>query len=411
MSLSLASSIAQTSLANTAAQTSIVSRNIDGVNDPNYSRKIVNLTTSSTGGGELVSATRAANRALFDNMLVAQSGAASESALADGLNKLDQTVGDPANGQSISALIGSLSSALQTYSASPNDTTVAQTAVMAASNLSNALNAATTTVQGVRAQADADMATSVQTINQLLTQFQGANSTVVNGLATGADVSDAQDSRDAILSQLSQQLGITTSTGPNGSVSIYTDSGVTLFQGTARAVTFQQTGTYGAGTTGNAVFVGGVPITGSSSPMPLQSGKLAGLANLRDNVAITYQNQLDETARADRCLRRDGPDRRRSACPARPVHDGGRDRAPAQQSRQGARRPDHHQSERRSEPGRQRQPLARRRDLGPQQPDLALHLQHHRKRELHRGASSSSSVDSRRRRASILRPGSTRIQA
>ena len=297
MSLSLASSIAQTSLANTAAQTSIVSRNIDGVNDPNYSRKIVNLTTSSTGGGELVSATRAANRALFDNMLVAQSGAASESALADGLNKLDQAVGDPANGQSISALIGSLSSALQTYSASPNDTTVAQTAVMAASNLSNALNAATTTVQGVRAQADADMATSVQTINQLLTQFQGANSTVVNGLATGADVSDAQDSRDAILSQLSQQLGITTSTGPNGSVSIYTDSGVTLFQGTARAVTFQQTGTYGAGTTGNAVFVGGVPITGSSSPMPLQSGKLAGLANLRDNVAITYQNQLDETAR------------------------------------------------------------------------------------------------------------------
>ena len=151
MSLSLASSIAQTSLANTAAKTSIVSRNIDGVNDPNYSRKIVNLTTSSTGGGELVSATRAANRALFDNMLVAQSGAASESALADGLNKLDQAVGDPANGQSISALIGSLSSALQTYSASPNDTTVAQTAVMAASNLSNALNAATTTVQGVRA--------------------------------------------------------------------------------------------------------------------------------------------------------------------------------------------------------------------------------------------------------------------
>ena len=141
------------------------------------------------------------------------------------------------------------------------------------------------------------MATSVQTINQLLTEFQGANSTVVNGLATGADVSDAQDSRDAILSQLSQQLGITTSTGPNGSVSIYTDSGVTLFQGTARAVTFQQTGTYGAGTTGNAVFVDGVPITGSSSPMPLQSGKLAGLANLRDNVAITYQNQLDETAR------------------------------------------------------------------------------------------------------------------
>jgi flagellar hook-associated protein 1 FlgK len=297
MSLSLASSIAQSSLASTAAQTAIVSRNIDGTNNPNYSRKIANLTTSSTGGGELVSVTRAASQALFDNMLVAQSGAASEAAVASGLNKLDQTVGDPANGKSIAALIGSFGNALQTYGASPNDTTVAQTAVAAASALSNALNTATTTVQGVRSQADADIATSVQKINSLLSQFQSLNATIVNGTASGADVTDAQDSRDAILSQLSQQVGIATTTGPNGGMSIYTDSGVTLFQGTARSVTFQVTGTYSAGTTGNSVFVDGVPITGSTSPMPIQSGTLAGLANLRDNVAVTYQNQLDETAR------------------------------------------------------------------------------------------------------------------
>ena len=30
--------------------------------------------------------------------------------------------------------------------------------------------------------------------------------------------------------------------------------------------------------------------------MPIQSGALAGLANLRDNVAVTYQTQLDQTA-------------------------------------------------------------------------------------------------------------------
>jgi flagellar hook-associated protein 1 len=31
--------------------------------------------------------------------------------------------------------------------------------------------------------------------------------------------------------------------------------------------------------------------------MPIKSGQLAGLTTLRDNVAVTYQNQLDETAR------------------------------------------------------------------------------------------------------------------
>ena len=51
-------------------------------------------------------------------------------------------------------------------------------------------------------------------------------------------------------------------------MSIYTDSGVTLFQGgVARSVTFAPTTTYTAGTTGNAVYVDGAPITGASATM------------------------------------------------------------------------------------------------------------------------------------------------
>ena len=51
-----------------------------------------------------------------------------------------------------------------------------------------------------------------------------------------------------------------------------------------------------AGASGNAVTVDGVPITGASSPMAIQSGALAGLANLRDTVAPEYQAQLDQIA-------------------------------------------------------------------------------------------------------------------
>ena len=95
---------------------------------------------------------------------------------------------------------------------------------------------------------------------------------------------------------MSQQIGISTVANPDGSTSIYTDSGVTLFQGGARTVSFTPTATYTDGTTGNAVMVDGVPITGSSSPMAIQSGALAGLANLRDVVAPQYGAQLDQIA-------------------------------------------------------------------------------------------------------------------
>jgi flagellar hook-associated protein 1 len=148
----------------------------------------------------------------------------------------------------------------------------------------------------VRSQADAGMAQSVVTINSLLGQFQTANDAVVSGLQSGADITSAQDTRDNVLSQLSQQVGISTVTSPNGSMAIYTDSGVTLFQNTARTVSFTPTTMLTAGASGNAVVADGVPITGSTSPMAIQSGALAGLASLRDTTAPQYQAQLDQIA-------------------------------------------------------------------------------------------------------------------
>jgi len=43
--------------------------------------------------------------------------------------------------------------------------------------------------------------------------------------ATGADVYNAQNTRDNILTQLAQQIGHYNNTGANGNMSIYTDSG------------------------------------------------------------------------------------------------------------------------------------------------------------------------------------------
>jgi flagellar hook-associated protein 1 FlgK len=158
------------------------------------------------------------------------------------------------------------------------------------------LNTGAATVAQVRQQADSGMATSVSQINSLLTQFTSVNATIVANGHSGADISAARDSRDQILTQLSQQLGISTSTDAVGSMSIFTDSGVTLFQGTARTVTFSPSPSMTSGSAGNAVLVGGVPITGAVAPMAVHSGALAGLSQLRDQVAPQYGAQLDQIA-------------------------------------------------------------------------------------------------------------------
>ncbi len=103
-------------------------------------------------------------------------------------------------------------------------------------------------------------------------------------------------SANSILTQLSQQLGVTTTTNTNGSMTIYTDSGVTLFQDQPQTVSFVPTAAYASGSVGNAVSVGGIPITGSAAPMAIHSGALAGYAQLRDQIAPEYGAQLDQIA-------------------------------------------------------------------------------------------------------------------
>jgi flagellar hook-associated protein 1 FlgK len=305
MGLSAALNIAQSALATSSAQTAVVSRNIAGVNNPNYSEKTALVTTNYSGASQVLSIGRAANTALFTNLLGANAASQYQQAIANGLNQIQQTIGlSPSSATSTSAtsdtspstLISNLSNAIQQYAAAPSSTSTGQAVVVAAQTLATGLNNNSSTVQSIRAQADSAMETSIQTINSLLIQFQSVNSTIVNGLQTGADVTDNLDTRDQILSKLSNEVGITTSTAANGGMSIYTDSGVTLFDQSPRSVTMQATSTYTTGTTGNAVMIDGVPVTGDNAIMPIQSGQLAGLANLRDTVATQYQNQLDQIA-------------------------------------------------------------------------------------------------------------------
>lgn len=306
MSLSGASRIAQSGLNTVTAEASVLSRNIFGTSDTTiYSRKIANVTTT-LDGSQVISVTRASNAAVFANMLSATSANATQTALTSGLDSLNRTIGDVSSAsQTISsasspaALLSNFTNALQAYEAAPSDSTLASAAVSAAGALANGLNTATATVQQVREQADLDTASSVQIINSLLAQFQTVNAQIVNGSATRADVTDALDTRDNILAQLSKEIGITTNAGANNGVDVYTDSGVTLFQGgMARSVTFSVTNSYTATIAGNVVYVDGVPVTGTSATMPVASGNIAGFATLRDSLAVTYQAQLDGIAGA-----------------------------------------------------------------------------------------------------------------
>ncbi len=304
MTLSTTLNIAQSALSTNAALSTIVSRNIAGVNQPNYSTKTGQLETTLDGGVKLVSIRGATDDALFRNLLSAQSAASAASAVSDGLDQLDQGLGlsttTAADGTvsdtSPATLLAGLTDAIQAYAASPADATLGRAAVTAAKTLAASLNTGSATVQSVREQADRDIQSSVASVNALLGQFDTANKAVMSAGLSGFDASEAIDSRNAILKSLSSEIGITTADAGNGGLAIYTDGGATLYQGVARTVGFTPTATYVSGSVGGAVTVDGVPVTGASATMASKSGSIAGLAQLRDETAVAYGDQLDQIA-------------------------------------------------------------------------------------------------------------------
>ena len=282
----------------TSGQSAIVSRNVTNANDENYTRKQVSVISNLDGSARLTSITRASEKGLLDSMLKSSSDAALNTTKLSALQTLSATVGDVQSDGSIAWSIDQLKNNLQSSGSDPANLTLANQVITSAKTLAQSLNDATATVQNVRGQADQGIAASVGTINDLLGQFQKLDAQISSGGTDSADLATVQDSRDTILKSLSSEIGIRTTLRGDGSMAIYTDGGVTLYDRSVRSVIFTPTPVMTAGTQGQQVFADGVPITGAASPMASKTGKLVALSQIRDTVAPTYQNQLDDLARS-----------------------------------------------------------------------------------------------------------------
>jgi len=131
MSLSSALSIAQSSLLTTSRQTTVVSRNVADASNPDYTRRIANVT-STAPGARSVDIQRSVNEQLFRQNLAALSAWSGQSALSGGMDQLELSVNGVDNASSPSTAIGKLQQALQLYATSPSNQNVAAGVIDAA---------------------------------------------------------------------------------------------------------------------------------------------------------------------------------------------------------------------------------------------------------------------------------------
>jgi flagellar hook-associated protein 1 len=296
MSLTTALSTAQSSFNNSASQTAVTSTNISNAENANYVRRSTVLV--SGGNGALVASTdRAQDTSLFRQSISSTSLASGQSTLLSGLEEIRGLLGGNDYESSPSTYISNLLDDINAYATSPSETTLASSVVASAQDLANSLNTTTKEVQAVRQRADADIKTQVEDLNTLLSEYETANNRVIRSSISGTVDNDALDTRDTLTKQISEIIGISTTTRANNDVALYTSDGTTLFETVARDVSFTPTTTYTAEVTGNAIYVDGVALKSGTGGNTSANGSLQALVQIRDDIAPTFQSQLDEVAR------------------------------------------------------------------------------------------------------------------
>ena len=223
-------------------------------------------------------------------------------------SQLQAVYGDPSSSASLESVFSSFTSAVQSLVTSP-DSTAARSLVMAnAQVLAQTLNTTTADIQTLRTNAEGGLADAVATANEAMQQIADLNAQLAGKDITNASDAALADQRDSYVDQLSKLMDIRVVTNNLNQISVFTNSGVELVGAKASQLAFNAQGTVNATTLWDAdpaksnlgtlslVSPGGMSIDLIANNS-IRSGRIAALLDMRDNVLVQAQNQLDGARR------------------------------------------------------------------------------------------------------------------
>lgn len=303
MSLSLALSSATSSLRTIQSELAIASNNIANSDTEGYTVKSGVLTSTTSGGngiGTGVNLTVVISKVdsnLLKSIVAATSGNAQATTTESYLDQLSDIMGQLSSsddGDTLATALSELSATFEELAATPESETLKTQAVLQLTDVAASLRDTSAQVQNLRAQADQDIESAVQTINDTLHAIDELNDTIVAAQARGQSTADLEDQRMVLVSQLSEQINVSYYTDETGAMTIYT-GGQPLLNSSVHELSYQATNTVTSETvypTGfDSITLNGADITNS-----IKSGSLAALVELRDETLVDVQDQLDVIA-------------------------------------------------------------------------------------------------------------------
>lgn len=208
------------------------SQNIANANTPGYVRTEVNLAPrtqyGASGGVEVASIKRAADRFLATASYLAQGAAGASAARYDILARAQSTFGDPNSDSSVFATLDSFWSSLTEISADPSSTLRRDDAVSTLQAMFGQVQRIGQDLQSLISESDQRIGDAVSEAQSLVNKIAQLNDEIRLTKRTGADTSAAENAQSALIDQLSSIMDVQVTPQEEGGVHVRTGGGALL---------------------------------------------------------------------------------------------------------------------------------------------------------------------------------------
>lgn len=279
-----------------------VSNNTANINTPGYDVESVHqvelpgVDGGPGAGNQVTSIQRAYDQFVFSQMVnatsVSQAAQVAQSN-AENLTAIFPVASGGAGG--LGATLTSFFSGMNGVSQDPTSSANRQTFLSDAEALAANLNSVGGQLASNLSSLNSQLTNAVTQINTLTQQIANLNNQIQAQTAAGGGSSQPialMDSRDNLVQELGQEVGISVAAGPNNTVNIYTAGGASLVAGTTSSNLLATSGSYGGSSLSIVYQPNGQDITAS-----LSGGTIGGVITSQAQL-IAAQNAVGAIATA-----------------------------------------------------------------------------------------------------------------
>jgi flagellar hook-associated protein 1 FlgK len=302
MGINSLADIAKSALFTAQQAISVTGHNIANVNTPGYSRQQVTLSENMPqdgSPGQIGTGVQATSiKRSYDSFVEAQlfssgSQVGEFTASSNAMAQLEPLFGD-ANNQGIGAGLNDFFSALQDVTTNPSDLSARTVFLSKATALAGRFNQSAATLTAAQQSIDSQIGQTITDVNRLTSQIAGLNTKIAAAESSGQQANDLRDERGVALADLGERIEISSIEDARGQVTVFTGNGQVLVD---KERTYQLVGVPDLSNNGllDVRYDAGAGPTTSLGPV-IQSGRLKGLLDVRDQTIPSLRGSLDTLA-------------------------------------------------------------------------------------------------------------------